>query len=341
MNEIQDFRPADGLVVETDAFDVTVDAGDDKPSQGSLVRSGDDVFRVVGYEGTRRVRCQGIRSHRCQVGQAVRFLGEPAGWPRPTPVLHVKEATWEPNGVPVATRRATFAELRGDIEAREIGWASLDAVAPLPTYGSVLLVQPGTAGRDALVARLGGATISVNATPAQYALRGTHPHDELMALRIAAAWAAKLRDDGNDVVLVAEVPVRQDSIDRRSDLGAPALALGTMLDQWLDGLFSTRTGSVLTICHLDVPTSHQLHPILETLPLGSFDAVWFLDAEWVPDLPRCSSRAADGPRSTEILARLQRLKFLEEQERLGLVDPEDENLESLRQQVASLTAPLS
>jgi hypothetical protein len=340
MNEIQEFQVTDRQVVAADVRTIVVDCGDERPALGTLIEAGGSLFRVVAYNGLRQLTGQSLGKHGARVGDVVTFGAELAFFPRPSVVLDVAESHWQKQGIAVKPRRATFAELVGVVEPVRVGHVGIDAVAPLVHGGANLIVHSGTGARDLAVKALGGATISVNAGVATHRIEGESAHDELMAWRLGSSWAASLRDEAVDVVLVGRLPVRSDAVVNKEAVEARGLTLAEFVDELLDTLFSTHQAKISTVIHLDVPSGHHLHPILETLKLGNFDAAWFIDERGVPDLKRCFSRAVVGSGASQALSTLEKYFRLEEQQKLGLANPEDDTFETIQKHARALLMPL-
>lgn len=160
-----------------------------------------------------------------------------------------------------------------------------------------------------------------------------------MAWRVAAAWAAYLRDQGQDVVLVGKLPLRDDAIPNAEAVQSGGVTLAGFVDGVLDSVTATKTACVTTVLHLGVSADHHLHPILESLQTGGIDAIWIFDAEHRPELTRSNSKASDGVEVTRVLGWIAREKKLASRQLMGLVDPEDEDdSEAIR--LAPLTAAL-
>lgn len=340
MNEIADFKSTDGRVVEVSGFEIIVDCGDLRPTIGHQVGVGTDRFRIIGYDGQRRVTAQSLGDHHAKVDDAMQLIAVPAMFPFPAPVNELSTLKWVESGVPVAPRHPALAELRGTLEARNVGHPGLDAVAPLPLGGAILIVSKGSTAVRRALAALGGATISVNASQdATYRIHGAAGYLEIMAWRVAAAWTAYLRDEGQDVVLAGTLPLRDDAIPNAEAVQSGGVTLAGFVDGILDSVTATKTACVTTVLHLDVSADHHLHPILESLQTGGIDAIWIFDAENKPELTRSNSKASDGAEVTRVLTWIANQKKLASRSLMGLVDPEDEDdAEAIR--LAPLSAAL-
>lgn len=340
MNEIRDFEPLDLSVVSVDGFLVEIHLGSTMPRIGELVRVGHDVLRVIRHNGQRRATAQSLGRHVVKVGQSVELTHQTACFPAPMPFAEVAEVRWQTDGVDVHPKRPGMFELLGDLKPACIGHQGLDAIAPVPIGGAMLIGQSGTAAVKRAIASVSTAstaTIAVN-TPleAGFQIKGDAGYLELMAWRMGTAWAAHLRQHG-DVILVGRLPVRAEEPSNRVAAESGGTTLSALVDMIVDTAASTRGGAITTLLHLDVSPTHNLHPILETLSTGSIDAIWIFDSEGRPELSRCTSRVADGQTAIDTLSALSSWAKQEERRAMGLVDPEDD--ESLAD-LSELTAPL-
>ncbi|MEZ4461061.1 MAG: hypothetical protein R3E66_15325 [bacterium] len=337
MNEIRDFQTTDTTVVEVRAFEVYVDTGDLRPALGELLAVGEDRFRVSKYIGQHRVCAHALGRHHAEVGEPVTFLGVSACFPKPMPLANVAELKWTEAGVDASPVRPGLAELLGELEICEVGHDGLDAIAPIPRGGSLMIAQRSDVALQRAVRALGGATIAVNSgINALYRVKGEGGYLELMAWRMASVWAAYLRAQG-DVVLAGRLPVRSDAVINKVAAQEGGTTLAQLVDGILDVAVSTRAASVTTLLQLPVSSDHELHPILETLSTGAMDATWVFDGDARPELERCSSKAADGQRASDALARLTRQETERRRRSMGLFDPEDD-IDAV--EIVSLNAPL-
>lgn len=326
MNEIADFESTDGRVVDVSGFEIVVDCGDMKPTIGHLIAVGADVFRILGYDGRRQVSAQSLGSHQAKVGDSIRLLAHPAMFPLPQPITDMASLRWAKDGVPVSPKHPAMPELRGTLDAVKVGHPGLDAVAPIPRGGAILIVDQGAGAVRRAVSALGGATISVNANQdATFRINGELGYLEIMAWRVGAAWAAYLRDQGQDVVLAGKLPVRDDATPNAEAVQSGGVTLAGFVDGILDSVTATKSACVTSVLHLDVASDHHLHPILESLQTGGIDAVWIFDAEHRPELTRSNSKAADGVEVTRVLSSIARESQVSSRRLMGLVDPEDED----------------
>ena len=249
----------------------------------------------------------------------------------------VGELTWTADGVDASPARPGLAELLGNLEPTDVGHLGLDAIAPIPKGGSLMIAQESDVALRRATRALGGATIAVN-TPiaAPYQVKGEPGYLELMAWRMASVWAAYLRGDG-DVVLAGRLPVRSDAVVNKVAAEEGGITLAQLVDGILDVAVSTRTARVTTLLQLPVSSDHQLHPILETLSTGAMDATWVFDGGGRPELERCTSKAADGRKVTDALALLTRQETERRRRSMGLFDPEDD-FDAV--EIVTLNAPL-
>ena len=188
----------------------------------------------------------------------------------------------------------SFEKLSGSRPALETGFGPLDLLAPVAGGGINLVLdacaEPVAFDRLSAVCAhdLGADAIFwVPADEREVPDWATHvvsagegPQRLLVALRLVMSWAACLRDQADDVCVVAELPPLA-AAGVTSDVDtALGLSIGEVIDQVGTHLMSTQTGQVTTLLRLPLHTSAEgIAEIIETMNLGDTDAQIYVTKE--------------------------------------------------------------
>lgn len=249
-------------------------------------------------------------------GTEVFTTGKPAHLPQPidgtTPLdaLNVTAGASDMT-LPFRLDAPSFAELDGTRGALRTGFDAIDRLAPLAAGGLNLVLDafPGVAAFDNLCERVHGACASASSlwltgngrAPdwAEYHITTGEPAADqqrgprqLIALRALMSWAAHLRDQGDDVLVCAELPPlasRGHATDAEAALG---VGIGEVVDQLGSALASTKDGSITTLVRLPLHASAAgIEYIIETMDVGDVDAQTFVDDQGRFDPYRSTSDA--------------------------------------------------
>lgn len=259
-----------------------------------------------------------------QAGCAVRPTGKDAHIPRPRPgltrfeALRISAATEDAEMLAFRTRALSFAELNGARPTIPTGLAPIDHLAPVAGAGLnlVLDASPSAAAFDALCARIAHAgafdarlRLANSNTPADWA---THELQidadtprQLTGLRVLTHWAASLRDQGQNLLICAELPPLITSGFTAPEDAALGTSIGEVIDLLGSALSSTHTATITALIRLPLfDSAAGIDAIIETMSLGDVDAQIFIDADTRFEPTRSTSRAqldADAQRQQQQL----------------------------------------
>ncbi len=287
-DDIQNYAPTDFEVVSVSDHTMLASAGDHPIAMGECALIGGELARVVGLAGARRVEVQTLSGRTFEAGTSVSFSGDLVSLPVPTKGVHRLEDMAFGGDVPFAPRTPNFAEIDGSRAPIGTKWELLDAVAPLVSGAANLIIdQTGGAASKALVAAIEAeVSIGVNTeTTGDIRVVGGDHFQRIMAHRVGAAWASHLRDEGRKVLFLSNFPRQQ------ADPMASGVAVGQVTTLLGSSLVSTREGSITSVMALSIDPNEPVAEIVETLPLGDFDAKLFVNADGTVDLLKSTSSA--------------------------------------------------
>lgn len=276
--------------------------------------------------------------------------------------FHLTEHTLQPfqAGQNTALRhtRPAFAELDGARPPLSLNIEAIDLLAPLSERGLNLIIDssPTSDAFQALAGHAAAASnfhaiLSVSArepdVPQRHRILADDP---LQALRLAAAWAVHLRDSGQNVLLIAELPPvtgqSAEETSRQTDnSSAPTLSLGDIIDLLGQTLASTHTASITTVLRLHLVDTAGLEDIIETMHLGETDSQIFItpDARFEPyrSLSRAQLSASQSSARDAALTILSRAQAAQDRAELFGEDELQENEKGALQQAEAWAVHLS
>ncbi|MBA2664710.1 MAG: hypothetical protein H0U74_20655 [Bradymonadaceae bacterium] len=252
----------------------------------------------------------------------------------------------------LAAPRPSFAQLDGQRPPLNTGIEALDLLSPLVQRGTNLVIDTSTdtaafdalarcttAGADhdvALVVTTDGRALGLNARQVRVG-QGAGQH--LLALRLAMRWAIALRDRGQNVLFVAELPPVGSTPTKHTARAEQAVTVGfgEIVDLVGEALVSTHSAAVTVLLRLSLADPvGGLAEIIETLELGDIDAQIFVTNDGRFDPRRSHSRAqlpaSRATQRSEALAILSLARKAEERSELfGDDELEPHELDALDQ----------
>jgi len=292
-DSIEDYRPSDLVVVSVEGHEVIVDSGDEEVAIGDAVRFANDMFgRVVELTGAREVVVQVFDSTGIESHGPVTFPGTAARLPEPSHGTHqLKNLAFVLEGVPFDAKASRLGAIDASRPPVETGSRTSDLLAPLVQNGVNLIINES--GTSLLGSCRGwvSADIAIGVTQIDGVDIDFEVHDaweHLMAMRVAAAWAAWFREHGDSVTFLARLP-SPESAPAAPRESASAATLAQWVNEMGEILVSTQT-SITSIFEVDV-SNRGIAAIAETMDFGEVDAQWFIDADGNFDPTRSTSRA--------------------------------------------------
>ncbi|MFU8802966.1 MAG: hypothetical protein ACNA8W_04065 [Bradymonadaceae bacterium] len=351
---LEDYQAPTPHIESVHEYWIEAYVADDIPRPGEALGivspDGDRVYAEVrALTGARRVQAilPSMPSW-LEPGLPVERTRKPVAFDTPTTGdLELRPTLLQPDGergVTLHSERPSMMELDGERPFVATGIEGIDLFSPVAGHGLNLVIdvnrEVDTFGL--LAERVAGSvsaavTIVVGTdlpSPDGNARRvvyeGTGPI-HLMALRLGMRWAAHLRDQGQTVFVVAELPRPAPSGESRPPASASP-SFGDVIDLMGSSLVSTRTGRITTLLRLPMEAHQEgLAHIIETMDLGAVDSQIFLSEDGRYEPSRSFSRAdVDSERQAEAMGLLSRAHRVKEKIALfGEFDLEEGDLEVL------------
>lgn len=260
-----------------------------------------------------------------QAGCTVHPTGEAAHIPRPRggltkfSTLAISPARKDPAKTFAFRGRALdFAELNGTRPTLPTDLSPIDHLAPVAGHGLnlVLDASPSAAAFERLCQRIAQAGpfdarlhLAKTDSPADWAthalqLDADTPR-QLAGLRVLTHWAAHLRDQGQNLLICAELPPLTSPGYTPPEDAALGTSIGEVIDLLGTTLSSTHTATITALIRLPLfESAAGIDAIIETMSLGEVDAQIFIDADARFEPTRSTSRAqlsADAQRQQQQL----------------------------------------
>lgn len=333
---IENYESPDLTVIQVRAYEVVVDAGDASASMDTAVRFQDGTIgRVVEVSGTRRLVVQVFPTSQIHEGEPVEVLDATAGLQEPSEGVHsIAEMNYVLDGIALDPPGPGLQAIDATRPPIATGREARDKIAPLAAGGVNLILNEGEETvLDELLSHLDASLVIRVAGEADITLEFEDDWQQLMALRVGAAWADSARRDGKSVAFAARLPTPKLDAGMAS-VHQPTESIADLVNELGRILVSTETGKITTLLEVDVSQS-GVAEIAETMGFGEVDAQWFLDSEGRFDPGRSTSRADLGPNEQRerqvILRRLDvARKASERAEIFGEVELSDDEREALR-----------
>ncbi|AWV90633.1 hypothetical protein [Bradymonas sediminis] len=316
--EFENYEQRPSAIIRCEGDSLRAFVGDTLPGIGESLEirseAGDSVFAVVRrHVGGREVDALLLDPPAwVQPGCAVHATGKDAHMPLPSAgVTQLKDLAFSA-GAEDATdtfafraRELAFAELNGARPALSTGFGPVDTLAPVAAAGVnlVLDASPNADAFNTLCARIAAAgdfdaklRLSNDGSPADWVTHQLelepNPARQLTGVRVLTNWAARLRDQGQNLLVCAELPPLSTPGFTSPEDAAQGTSIGEVIDLLGTALSSTHTATVTTLLRLPLfDSAAGIDAIIETMSLGDVDAQIFVDADtrFVPT--RSTSRA--------------------------------------------------
>jgi hypothetical protein len=313
MDDLTSYEPKSSQVLDVDGAWLEVFFADMLPERGEAIaiEPNDETTEteplhavVRSHEGGRRVEAMCADAPDwLEAGCSVARTERPVHVDAPSVErLDVDARTFvpaeaRPSTVPLAVEPPSFAEIDGTRRPLSTGWEPLDTLVPLVRGGLNLVVdhEPDSSLFDEFCRRAAESTdaeaqLSIAPEPRSSRDREepwTHvvvpsggDHGRFVGLRIGLAWAARLRDEGREVLTATELPTPRAPRRRpgHDDPDPRTPSLGEVVDRIASTLVSTDSAPITTMLRLPIADAPEgLDAIVETLDLGDVDAQVLFD----------------------------------------------------------------